>query len=55
MYKIISHGDGYTVTHNDYTIILSATRKPMTFKTYADAQAFVTIQIAADRRHGPRR
>lgn len=50
-YAIKAHGSQYIVTKNDRIIIASATRQPMTFATIEAAQAFVTIQVAADDRH----
>lgn len=51
VYAIIAHGTEYAVTRNGHAIILSATRKPMTFATIAAAQAFIAVNVAADDRH----
>ena len=53
-YTIKNIGSAYVVTKNERPIIASLTRQPMPFVTEAAAQAFINIQIAADRRHGPR-
>lgn len=51
-YAIVDLGKGqYAVTKNGRTIVLSATKQPMPFATTKAAQAFITIQIAADDRH----
>lgn len=52
-YAIVTAGDHYHVTVNDRPIIHSATRQPLAFPTAEAAQAFIAVQIAADRRHGP--
>jgi hypothetical protein len=54
-YAVINADNGqYAVTKNGRTIIVSLTRKPMTFTTIEAALAFVTINQNADTRHNLR-
>lgn len=52
-YTITPSGSSFIVLVNDRPVIQSTTRQPLLFPDAESAQAFIAVQIAADRRHRP--
>lgn len=53
LYQVQKHGDQFVVvdTRTNVVLTLATTKKPYTFATEAEAQAFADLNNAAYRRH----